>query len=56
MIVDEFTGRVLSGRRYSEGLTRLLKPKKAFMLKKIHRHLLQLLCRTISGFIKSLPV
>ncbi len=28
-IVDEQTGRIMEGRRYSDGCTRLSKPKKA---------------------------
>jgi preprotein translocase subunit SecA len=28
MIVDEQTGRIMDGRRYSDGYTKRLKPKK----------------------------
>ncbi len=32
-IVDGFTGRIMEGRRYSDGLTKRLKLKKALKLK-----------------------
>ena len=33
LIVDQFTGRTMPGRRFSEGLHKLLKRRKAFKFK-----------------------
>ena len=33
VIVDQFTGRLMKGRRYTDGLTKRLKQKKVFKFK-----------------------
>lgn len=55
-IVDEFTGRIMEGRRYNEGLTRLSKQKKALKLSTRAKLLLQSLSKTTSVFTRSFPV
>ena len=37
-IIDEFTGRVLGGRRFSDGYTKQSKQKKMLKLKKKIKH------------------
>jgi preprotein translocase subunit SecA len=47
-IVDEQTGRIMDGRRYSDGLHQAIEAKENVKLKQAHKHLQQLLCRIIS--------
>ena len=56
LIVDEFTGRILPGRRYSDGLHQALKQKKMLRLKVKAKRLHLLRFKTISDFIKNLRV
>ena len=47
-IVDEQTGRVMEGRRYSDGLHQAIEAKERVKVRQQHRHLPQLHCRTFS--------
>jgi preprotein translocase subunit SecA len=55
-IVDEQTGRIMEGRRYSDGLHQAIEAKEKLKLKLQHKLLQPLLFRIISECIKSLPV
>lgn len=56
LIVDEFTGRIMDGRRYSDGLHQAIEAKKALLLQMSHKLLLQLLSKTILDYMKNLQV
>ncbi|MCK9528663.1 MAG: hypothetical protein M0Q23_08510 [Syntrophales bacterium] len=55
VIVDEFTGRVMPGRRYSDGLHQALEAKENVRIERETRPMPRSPSRIISGCIKSLP-
>ena len=55
VIIDEFTGRMMEGRRYSEGLHQALEAKEQVEIQPETRHSHQSRSRIISVFTKSLP-
>ncbi len=54
-IVDLFTGRVMEGRRYSDGLHQAIEARKAWTFKKSPRPWPTSRTKTCSGCIKNLP-
>jgi len=52
-IVDEQTGRILDGRRYSDGLHQAIEAKENVKLKPLLKLMQRLHCRTISVCITS---
>ena len=52
-IVDEFTGRIMEGRRYSEGLHQRSRPKSTFRCARRTRPLPPSPCRTTSASMTS---
>jgi preprotein translocase subunit SecA len=56
VIVDEFTGRLQPGRRWSEGLHQAIEAKEGVAIKKKVEHTLRLPFKIISGSIKSFRV
>ena len=54
-IVDEFTGRVLDGRRYSEGLHQAIEAKEGVKIRKRTRRWRPSPCRTTSVCTRSSP-
>ncbi len=55
-IVDEQTGRIMEGRRYSDGLHQAIEAKEGVMSRPLHRPLPPSRCRTTSACITSWPV
>ena len=55
-IVDEQTGRILEGRRYSDGLHQAIEAKENVKVEAATQTMRPLRCRIISGCITSLPV
>ena len=55
-IVDEQTGRIMEGRRYSDGLHQAIEAKENVKIESATQTMLLLPCRIISGCIISLPV
>ena len=53
MIVDEFTGRIMNGRRYSEGLHQAIEAKEGVEVKRESKTLATITC---SVCMKSSPV
>jgi preprotein translocase subunit SecA len=56
MIVDEQTGRIMDGRRYSDGLHQAIEAKENVKLRPQHKPLPPLRFKITSGCITSLPV
>ena len=56
LIVDEFTGRILPGRRYSDGLHQAIEAKEGVKIERETKHLLLSHCKIISDCIKNLLV
>lgn len=56
LIVDSFTGRIMQGRRFSDGFIRRLKLKRALRFKKKARQWPRLRIKICSGCTKNLPV
>lgn len=56
LIIDEFTGRIMEGRRYSDGLHQALEAKEGVEIQSEIRHSPPLLSKTIFVFIPSWPV
>ena len=54
IIIDEFTGRAMEGRRYSEDCISRLKPRKASRFRTRTRRLPRSRSRITSGFIRNL--
>ncbi len=54
VIIDEFTGRMMEGRRYSEGLHQALEAKEHVTVERRTRRWLRSPSRTISGCIPKL--
>ncbi len=52
LIVDQFTGRTMEGRRYSDGLHQAIEAAKVFQFKKKPKHLHRLLTKTPSMYKK----
>ena len=48
LIVDQFTGRTMEGRRFSDGLHQASRQKKVYRFKKKRRHLPQSLTKICS--------
>ena len=55
VIVDEFTGRLMEGRRYSDGITRPSRPKRASRSSGRPSPTRPSRCRTTSGSTASCP-
>lgn len=55
LIVDEFTGRIMLGRRYSEGCIRRSRRRSTCRCRRKVRRLRRLPSRIISGSMKSFP-
>jgi preprotein translocase subunit SecA len=55
IIVDEFTGRLMFGRRYSDGLHQAIEAKENVKVERESKTLATIRSRTISGCTKSLP-
>jgi preprotein translocase subunit SecA len=56
LIVDEFTGRILYGRRYNEGMHQAIEAKEGVEIKQENQTLLpRSRCRTTSGSTRSSP-
>lgn len=53
VIIDEFTGRMMEGRRYSDGLHQAIEAKEHVAIQSETRRWLQSLSRIISVFIPS---
>ena len=53
LIVDQFTGRIMDGRRYSDGLHQAIEAKKASKLKMKQRQWRRLRSKTTSGCTKT---
>ena len=53
IIVDEFTGRMMPGRRWSEGIHQAVEAKKVLKFKKKIKRLLLLHSKIILGCIKN---
>jgi preprotein translocase subunit SecA len=49
-IVDEFTGRILDGRRYNEGCTRRSRPRRACEIKEENQTLATI---TLQNYFRS---
>jgi preprotein translocase subunit SecA len=56
LIVDEFTGRLMPGRRYSDGLHQALEAKEKVTIAANHKHLPLLHSKIILEFMESFPV
>ena len=56
LIVDEFTGRILPGRRYSDGLHQALEAKEGVDIERETQTLASITFKTILDCIKSLRV
>ena len=56
LIVDEFTGRILPGRRYSDGLHQAIEAKEGVRLNEKVRHLHRSRCKISLDYIKNLQV
>ena len=53
VIVDEFTGRTMEGRRWSEGLHQAIEAKENVSIKKENQTLARSLIKIILGFMRS---
>ena len=49
LIVDQFTGRTMEGRRYSDGLHQAIEAKEGVPVQEEPKHPLLLLTKTCSG-------
>ena len=56
LIVDQFTGRTMEGRRYSDGLHQAIEAKEGVPIKMKLRHLHRLPTKTFSVCIKNWQV
>ena len=56
LIVDEFTGRIMPGRRYSDGLHQAIEAKEHVKVKREVRHWQPLLSRTCLTNLRRKPV
>ena len=56
IIVDEFTGRLMEGRRYSDGLHQAIEAKEGVKIARELKPLLQLLSKTTLECTKSFQV
>ena len=56
LIVDEFTGRIMYGRRYNEGLHQAIEAKEGVKVEHESKTLATITFKTISAFTKSFPV
>ncbi len=56
VIVDEFTGRLLAGRRYNEGLHQAIEAKEGVEVQQESMTLATIRSRTISVYMKNWPV
>lgn len=56
LIIDEFTGRIMEGRRYSDGLHQALEAKEGVEIQSENQTLASITFQTIFVFIPSWPV
>ena len=56
MIVDEQTGRIMDGRRYSDGLHQAIEAKERVKVEPLHKHSPRSPCRTTSVCTINYPV
>ncbi len=54
-IVDEFTGRIMEGRRYSEGLHQAIEAKEGVLVREENQTLQPSRCRITSACMISSP-
>ncbi len=54
-IIDEFTGRTLEGRRWSEGLHQAIEAKEGVRIQEENQTLATITCRTTSASTTSSP-
>lgn len=55
-IVDEFTGRIMEGRRYNEGLHQAIEAKEGVKVEHESKTLATITFQTTSVFTRSFPV